>query len=448
VEIVQGGVLGLAGPDKRIAGLLTCTIIRPGDAADQLTDRDKHPEWQGERSKLVYEWPTNEKLWDEYARLYLEGLRNGDRGRAATEMYRKNRLPMDQGARVGWQERYPDDCISAIQHAFNLRLRDEDAFASEYQNEPLSHEEENEFLDADAICAKINGRAVGTIPTSCNHLALYEDVHDKLLYWVLVAWQDDFTGFVVDYGTYPDQERAYFTMRQATKTLGRVAQGAGREGAIYAGLKALNDKMLTKQWRRDDGAMMRVNMALVDERYETATIYKFINEYPCGYIYPAMGLALSATSQPFHSRPNKPGERTGDHCRLTQIVGKAKGRHLVIDTNHWKTFTHRRLATAAGDAGCLSIYGRRRADGEPASITQHRLLAEHLTAETHHVVVGPYGPADVWNNESGRDNHWFDCLVGCTVIASLLGCTSGPRIVAPKRTPQPVRRRKAGKLKC
>ena len=441
IEILQAGVLGLAGPDKKIAGLLTCTIIRPGDAAEQLLDREAHPEWQGERCKLVYEWPKNEKLWDEYTRLYQEGLRGGDKGTAATEFYKSNRPAMDAGSRVGWPARFPEGCLSALQNAYNLRIRDEDAFQSEYQNEPLSHDVAAEWMAKDDVARKINGRQAGTIPTACSHLTLYTDVHNKLLYWMLAAWQDDFTGYVVEYGTYPDQGRAYFTMRQAQKTMQAACPGAGREGAIYAGLKSFYDWMLNRQWTRDDGSTMRINLALVDERYETKTVYQFINEYPCGYLHPAMGLPLGATSAPFHSRANKPGERSADHCRMTMIPGKARGRHIVIDTNYWKTFIQRRILQARGDSGCLTIYGRFREDGQPASPTQHLLLAEHLTAEKHHIVFGPYGPVDIWENQGGKDNHWLDCLCGCAVGAAWLGASTIRTAPAtPARVVQAVRK--------
>jgi hypothetical protein len=122
---------------------------------------------------------------------------------------------------------------------------------------------------------------------------------------------------------------------------------------------------------------------------------------------------------------------------MIPIPGRAKGRHFVIDTNHWKTFVQHRLAAAQGDPGCLSIYGRRRADGQPATPGEHWLLAEHLTAEVHHVVIGPYGPVDVWENPASQpDNHWFDCLVGCAVLASWLGATTLPGVpdrAAPRR---------------
>ncbi|MEO1984754.1 MAG: hypothetical protein ABGZ24_29910, partial [Fuerstiella sp.] len=52
--ILAGAVLGLAGPGKKISGIMPCTVIRPDDMADNILDRDKHPEWNGERTKMVY----------------------------------------------------------------------------------------------------------------------------------------------------------------------------------------------------------------------------------------------------------------------------------------------------------------------------------------------------------------------------------------------------------
>lgn len=49
-KILAGAVLGLAGPGVKIAGFLPCTVISPGDMADRILDRDKHPQWQGERT--------------------------------------------------------------------------------------------------------------------------------------------------------------------------------------------------------------------------------------------------------------------------------------------------------------------------------------------------------------------------------------------------------------
>jgi len=67
-----------------------------------------------------------------------------------------------------------------------------------------------------------------------------------------------------------------------------------------------------------------------------------------------------------------------------------------------------------GDPGCLSIFGRK--------AVQHRLLAEHVTAEYHVRTEGRGRPVDEWKLPAHRpENHWFDCVVGCAAAASMQG---------------------------
>ena len=104
-SILAGAILGLAGPGKKISGIMPCTVIRPGDMADNILCRDKHPEWNGERTKMVDRFPTNEKLWQRYGEVRAESLRQHGDIRLATEFYAANREAMDEGADVAWRER-------------------------------------------------------------------------------------------------------------------------------------------------------------------------------------------------------------------------------------------------------------------------------------------------------------------------------------------------------
>jgi hypothetical protein len=201
-SILAGAVLGLAGPGQKISGIMPCTVIRPGDMADRILDRDKHPNWQGERTRMVYQFPTNTKLWDRYAEIRAEGLRNEDGGKGATEFYRRHQAKMDEGARIAWPERFNHDELSAIQHAMNLKLQDEAAFWAEYQNEPLPADQtDDDELTPDRIAEKTNGLARGRIPLGCNHLTMFIDVQQKLLFYVVCAWSDEFSAPA---GTSPD----------------------------------------------------------------------------------------------------------------------------------------------------------------------------------------------------------------------------------------------------
>ncbi len=35
------------------------TVVRPDDLADRILDREKYPQWQGERTKMAYAWPID-----------------------------------------------------------------------------------------------------------------------------------------------------------------------------------------------------------------------------------------------------------------------------------------------------------------------------------------------------------------------------------------------------
>ena len=69
---------------------------------------------------------------------------------------------------------------------------------------------------------------------------------------------------------------------------------------------------------------------------------------------------------------------------------------------------------AMGDRGCLSLFGD--------TPERHRLFADHLTSEYRIKTEGRGRTVDEWKIRPERgDNHWFDCLVGCAVAASMQG---------------------------
>lgn len=54
-------------------------------------------------------------------------------------------------------------------------------------------------LTAEQITRKQNGRPREVVPLGCNHLSLFLDVPQNLLYGFVAAWEEDFTGYVLDY---------------------------------------------------------------------------------------------------------------------------------------------------------------------------------------------------------------------------------------------------------
>jgi hypothetical protein len=63
--------------------------------------------------------------------------------------------------------------------------------------------------------------------------------------------------------------------------------------------------------------------------------------------------------------------------------------------------------------------------GDPEAITlhagDHELLIEHLTAEFPVRTEAKGRVVDEWQSRPGADNHWWDCLVGAAVAASIAG---------------------------
>ncbi|MEO2018303.1 MAG: terminase gpA endonuclease subunit, partial [Fuerstiella sp.] len=255
------------------------------------------------------------------------------------------------------------------------------------------------------------------IPLSCNHLTMFIDVQQKMLFYVVAAWEDNFSGYVVDYGGFPDQQRAYFTLRDARQTLAASAKGTGLEGSIYAGLEAVTDDYLSREWKRDDGAAMRIDRCLIDANWghSTDVVYQFCRQSSHSTILlPSHGRFAGASSIPFSDYKRKPGDRVGLNWRIPNVRGRRSVRHVVYDTNWWKSFVHARLAVAMGDGGCLSLFG--------SKAETHRLFAEHVTAEYFVKTEGRGRKVDEWKMRPEQaDNHWLDCLVGAAVAASIQG---------------------------
>jgi phage terminase large subunit GpA-like protein len=300
----------------------------------------------------------------------------------------------------------------------NLKFQDEAAFFAEYQNEPLPEEvASDDELTADQIAGKLNRMRRGEVPIGCNRLTAFIDVQANLLFYVVAAWEDDFTGYVLDYGTFPDQKRPYFTLCDARLTLAAVTRASGLEGAIYAGLEVLTNNLLGKGWRRDDGADLRVERCLIDANWGSATdvVYQFCRQsVHASVVMPSHGRFVGASSQPFSEYKRRPGDRVGHNWRVPNVHGKRAVRHAIYDTNYWKSFVHARLAVPMGDRGCLSLFG-----DKPEA---HRLFAEHLTAEYRVKTEGRGRTVDEWKQRPERgDNHWLDCLLGCAVAASMQG---------------------------
>jgi len=263
------------------------------------------------------------------------------------------------------------------------------------------------------VCDKSNGRACREVPLACTKLTMFADVHNKLLYYAVCGWQEDFTGFVVDYGTFPEQSDRMFALDGARRTLGRTFPGVGPDGAIQAGLEKLVSAYLATDFRRG-GGLMRIDRLLVDMGYKPGIVAAVKHKAGGSAMMLCKGIGIRAGSKPMSSYSRRPGETMGHHWYIPSVRQTAEFPHVASDVNYWKTTVHNALFTAAGEPGSLTIFGQGR---------DHELFAQHVAAsETWTTTQGHGRTVHEWTQlPSKPDNHWLDCLAGCAVAASMEG---------------------------
>lgn len=426
---LAGDVMGMAGPGRDIAVFVCVTVIATNDLADRILDRKRHPEFQGERTKMLLSFPADMKLWDEYVRKRDSSLDADGDGSEATEFLRERFDPMHAGAVVAWPECFDRNEISGLQHAMNWFYRDRRSFMAECQNEPENDEDKHAILlTPEIVSHKINGLPRGRLPLRAAHATAYIDVHDAILYWVVAAWEADYTGYIVDYGTYPEQPTAFFAQARPPVTLEQKHPAASKEATILAGLEKLVGTILGTELAREDEAAFKVAKLLIDAKYETDSVKQFCRRSPHGAaVMPAMGYYLRPGANWSSHFNAKPGGQTGFHWRIPPP--EAGQRYVLMDSDFWKTFVAERLLIAKDDPGSLSLFGQ-----HPR---EHDLFAEHCCAEQRE--WRQLGDAGKWHwlQKPGRpDNHWWDCLYGLLVSASLLGVqVPGMKIEKPSPAP-------------
>lgn len=442
IRKLSKAIEGLAGPGKSIAAIMPLTIINQGDLADQLLDRKLHPEWRGEVTKMLTSLPTDEERWEKYAEVYRDELAGNVPPGTALAFYKRQWKKLEAGAVASWPARYnKEQEFSAIHHAMNLKIKMGDyAWYAEYQNEPQSDiPEDSAPLTAEQITRKYNRMERGLVPNWATRVTAFVDVQERALYWMVCAWSDDMTGAVVDYGTWPKQPTRYFALRNIKRTMKKATEIPSRTGAIYKGLEVLTGILIDHEWEVDGGdTVLNLERILVDAAWgpSTDTVHLFCRQNRHGgVVMPSIGKGVTASMRPFDQYTKKQGERIGLNWRVPKPANNRVIRHVLYDTNWWKSQVYEGLGLAMGEDGCISLYGK--------SAQHHQLLAEHLTQEYRIKTEGHERTLYEWKQPPNkRDNHWWDCLVGCAVGASMGGSTP-----AGVQTNRPVKKRRRRRRK-
>jgi phage terminase large subunit GpA-like protein len=262
-------------------------------------------------------------------------------------------------------------------------------------------------LDTMALAGRMGAWQRGIVPADCQHLTLGVDLGKYLVHWVAVAWAGGATGHVIDYGRI------------------EVASGdLGVEKALMVALRELRD-MATTGWPQatsmdaneplgDKSDIFVPDQVWIDAGYMTEVVYAFCRESRRPY-YPCVGRGADQQRRQWYNRPTSTGsvvKHVGEGFHINWLA--TEKLHLVeIDTDHWKTWLHQRLAAPLERSGTITFHR--------ASPNEHLTLAKHLTAETKtEEFVAGKGVVVKWERIR-RTNHWLDALGYTCAAASFAG---------------------------
>lgn len=420
LSVILSDIKELAAPGVQMAGIVLCTVIRKGDAADQLLDRKLHPEFRGERMKAMYSLPENKDWWAKYAEVLRKGLEEDEDTSKANSLYADEREVADAGAVVAWPERVKDGDVSALQSLMNVSILNPSTFEAEYQNEPkdFSLSDLTELSPAE-VARKVNGIPHGIVPLQAVKITIGIDVQKGVLFYVVVAWEDDFTGYIIDYGAWPAQSRRTFLIHQINPTLAQAfPDRPDLEGQIYAGLDSLVNHLVGREWPREgDGiGYAKISRCLIDGNWPEVmdVVYQFCRRSQhSAVLMPSRGAFYGArTRKGITDHQKRPGERLG-HEWVIPVATRRETTHVRWDTNAWKTILHSRLTVPVGSRTSLTLFG--------SNPQEHQMLADHLCAERRNEVKGPEKTVMEWTQSPQRENHLLDCVLMAAVAASVEG---------------------------
>ena len=406
---INGDLLGLAGPRKKIAALVAATVIKRGDVADQLTDPKVAPAWQGKRVPMVLTWPTRkDDLWlGQYAELRREAQRAGDTtAKPATDFYAENRAEMDDGGSVYWPERHHAEELSGLQSAFNLLIdQGEGVFFSEYQNDPKPPEAAAWDLGEQDVLSRLSKVPRGRVPESCALVTVSGDLNLYGIHWTAQAWTMDGVGYVIDHGQWPGGERKLWT----------PASTATEEQAIYLAVTQWIAEVCARPYtRQETGERVPLASVGIDCGYKPDAIKRAVQQARLTHngvqVIPVRGFSGR------YYRPMK-GDRMGDGWHIWR---QPAGLVLCVNADVYRERAQKAFLLPPGCVGgSLALYG--------AQVPEHRVYAEHVTAErVVDVLEGEKsGRVYHWGVIPGRRNDWLDATVYGLALASYHGVMFG-----------------------
>ena len=418
LRILSKSIMRLGGHGKAVSAVCNATMIAAGDFVDQLSDRKKFPAWVTVRTPTVLVMPT--ALETSWLKPYADLLKDFDEHdgidgqrlalERATDYYQANRAVMDDGAIVAWDDvPLEDGEVSALQHAMNILVLDgESVFSSECQNCPTKQDIASHLQVTKKLSDRLSGYARGQTPELTGFHTFFVDNHDEILYWARACVSQDFSGSVVDYGTWPKQPVTYFSHNAVKRKLVHQYPGETTENAMRLGLTELLTELATFE--------LPLSVGLVDAGYKPDIVAHAIRLSGLSNVYGSHGIGIGPESKPmpeYDTSPKRVSRCGPDPRRPRWYFPRDIAGRVHFDANFWKDFAVSRLTQEAA-TGAWTLFGN-------SQQANHEMYVDHLCSEQPTAVTAKGRTVNCWKVVAGRDNHYFDTFVGCVVAASIAG---------------------------
>lgn len=271
-------------------------------------------------------------------------------------------------------------------------------------------------LSAESVAKRTAGHKRGIVPRDCIGVSVGVDTGKRKLHWTALAWLRDSSGFVVDYGD------------QCVE-----ADRVGVERGLYDALLKLK-AYFDAGWLTDSGTSVHPQQVWIDSGWHehTDAVYKFCRDANSGCkpgaerYRPSKGFGEGQRGTTRYYAPKQTTNEIkyiGKQYHFSRT--KRSGQSVVhVNSDHWKSELHVRLAMPADEAGAIVLY-------DTADTNGHADFIDQITAEVQKEKwVDGKGTSVVWERKR-RNNHWLDASYSATagghLILSLLESGSRKR---------------------
>ena len=413
---------------KRASAVMSITPVCAGDVAWHFEKNETS--WDIVKYKMIEKFPDEHKWWmEEYAKVYLSYDRTirGDRTRAALaakKLVEDNFERVHAGAVVTWEYAYgweeePQTEVSAVQHAYNIILDDgmEDfEFECQCNTEYGTYQEgENLHCPATFIAKKMLPYRRTHLPQETSKLVAHIDVNKDILTYAIISSPQIFNPFITDYGTWAPQPGQWSKRNLSLPLSSQYPERTDTGDILYAAIQELINRLMEREFRREDGVFKQIDLIGVDVRYEDVKVTQaLIESQHRRNLIACSGVFVDPDQEPLHEKP--PAASTDIYDNIYIKPNKANTIDVLsFDTNHFKTQVHRAFNLDPDMRGALKFFGKE-ATGEVCDENRHLVVGDHCNTETPKRVIGKKTGRVrvVWEETAHQvDNEFFDNIVNC-----------------------------------